>query len=69
MNNHQKYLYKKEGGFIQLIIVIIVALLLMRYFNLTFTGILDYFNLTWNDVIAWLGKALQWFKDLFNSVK
>jgi len=59
----------KEGGFIKLIILIVVVLLLMRYFNVTFTGILDYFNLTWTDITNYFYQALNWFKDLFNSVK
>lgn len=59
----------REAGFIKLIIIVIIALLLMRHFNLTFSGILDYFNLTWVDILSWLTKALEWFKDLFNSVK
>lgn len=59
----------KEGGFIKLIIVIIVALLLMRHFGFTITGILNYFNLTWAEIMGWLASALNWFKDLFNSVK
>ena len=59
----------KEGGFIKLIIVIVVALLLMKYFDLTITGILNYFHLTWPEIIAWFQGALNWLKDLFNSVK
>ncbi|KKR62653.1 hypothetical protein A2643_03840 [Candidatus Nomurabacteria bacterium RIFCSPHIGHO2_01_FULL_39_220] len=59
----------KQSGFLKIIIIIVVALLLMRYFGITFSGILDYFHLTWIDVIGWLKKALDWFKDLFNSVK
>ena len=58
-----------QAGFLQLIIIIVVVLLLMRYFGITFSGILDYFHLTWLDVLGWLKRALEWFKDLFNSVK
>ena len=65
---NREYLHNKEG-FIKLLIIVIVALLLMRYFHVTFSGILNYFHLTWNDVIVWLVKALEWFKNLFNSVK
>lgn len=59
----------KQGGFIKLIILVVIALLLMRHFGWTFSGILEYFNLTWVEVIDWCKKALVWFKDLFNSVK
>lgn len=66
MINHIK---NKEGGFLKLIIFIIVVLLLMRYFNITITGILAYFHITWPEIIGWFKQALDWFKDLFNSVK
>ncbi|KKP86353.1 MAG: hypothetical protein UR90_C0032G0009 [Parcubacteria group bacterium GW2011_GWC1_35_8] len=59
----------REGGFIKLIILIIVVLLLMRYFNLTITGVLSYFHLTWTDIMNWFNQALNWLKDLFISVK
>lgn len=59
----------QQGGFIKLIIVIVVALLLMKYFGITITGILAYFHLTWPEIINWFQQALNWFKDLFNSVK
>ena len=58
-----------QAGFLKLIIIIIIALLLMRHFNITISGILAYFNLTWPGIIAWFRWALNWFKDLFNSVK
>lgn len=59
----------QKGGFIKLIIIIVVALLLMRHFGVTITGILNYFNLTWAEIMGWFANALNWFKDLFNSVK
>ena len=59
---------KKEQGFIQLIVVIIVGLLLMRYFGLTFSGIMDYFGVTVADLSNWLKKGMEWFKELFASV-
>ena len=59
---------KKEQGFIQLIIIIVIALLLMKYFGLTFSGILDYFGVTVSDLGNWLKKAMDWFKELFTSV-
>lgn len=52
-----------------MIIVIIVVLLIMKYMGWTFTGILEYFHLTWSEVLGWLKQALDWFKNLFNSVK
>ena len=71
MKNNIKNKNKKaeQDGFLQIIILIIIALLLMRYFNLTISGILAYFHLTWTEIINWFKEALNWFKDLFNSVK
>jgi uncharacterized membrane-anchored protein len=60
---------KKEGGFIQLIIIIVIALLLMRHFNLKISGVLAYFNLTPADVGSFIKGFFVWLKDLFNSVK
>jgi hypothetical protein len=59
----------EKGGFLQVIIIIIIALLLMRYFGLTISGILAYFHLTWPEIINWFKQALDWLKNLFNSVK
>lgn len=59
----------KKRGFLQLIIIIIVAMLLMRYFGITISGILEYFHLTWPEIINWFKQAIEWFKNLFNSVK
>ena len=58
-----------QAGFIKIIIIVIIALLLMRHFGLTFTKILTYFNLTWMEVLGWIKHSFVWFKDLFNSVK
>lgn len=60
---------KKEKGFIKLIIIIVIALLLMKYFNITISGTLEYFNLTWADILNYIKVALDWLKELFNSVK
>jgi len=58
----------KQKGFLQIIILIVIALLLMNYFHLTVSGVLNYFNLTWAEIINWLKGALDWFKSLFQSV-
>ncbi|MBI3305673.1 hypothetical protein HYZ82_00895 [Candidatus Nomurabacteria bacterium] len=58
-----------QSGFLQLIIIIIIALLIMKYFGLTFSGILAYLGLTWAEIIGWFKAALDWLKDLFISVK
>lgn len=33
----------KEGGFLEIIIIIIIALLIMRYFGITVSGVVDWF--------------------------
>lgn len=33
----------KEGGFIELIIIVVVALLVMRYFGITILGTINWF--------------------------
>jgi hypothetical protein len=39
-----KNLKNQESGFIYIIIVIVVALLLMRYMGITFTGTFEWFR-------------------------
>jgi uncharacterized protein involved in cysteine biosynthesis len=34
---------KKEAGFLEIIIIIIIALLLMRYFGITVSGVINWF--------------------------
>ncbi|HTE48406.1 MAG TPA: hypothetical protein VK675_00675 [Candidatus Paceibacterota bacterium] len=69
MMDIENKIQNKESGFIQIIIIIIIALLLMRHFGLTISGILAYFHLTWPEIIGWFQQVFNWFKDLFNSVK
>ena len=49
----------EESGFIQLIIIIIIALLVLNYFNLSISGILAYFGTSISEVITWLKTAVQ----------
>jgi hypothetical protein len=51
----------KQGGFLQIIILIIIALLIMNYFHLTISGVLAYFNTSISEIV-------DWFKSLFQSV-
>ena len=60
---------QEESGFIKLIVLIITALLLMRYFGITISGTLEYFNLTWVDILGYVKATLDWLKELFYSVK
>lgn len=34
----------KEGGFLQIIILIIIALLIMKYLGITVSGLIDWFS-------------------------
>ena len=40
----------KQGGFLELIIFIVVAFLLMRYFDLTISEIVNWLKGLWNSV-------------------
>ena len=41
IKNHKNI--KKEGGIVEIIILIIIALLIMRYFGITVSGVVDWF--------------------------
>lgn len=43
MKNKINFLRERQKGFIKLIIFIIVALLLMKYFDVTISGAIDWF--------------------------
>ena len=60
---------QKNAGFIKLILLIVIALLLMRYFGITISGTLEYFNLTWADILGYVKATLDLLKELYNSVK
>ena len=47
----------KQGGIIRLIFLIIILILLMKYFYLSFSYILNYINI-----------FLGWVKNFFNSI-
>ena len=58
-----------QAGFIKLIIIIVIALLLLKYFGLTITGIMNSLGITGADITGWIKQAVDWFKELFNSVR
>ncbi|MFA5841165.1 MAG: hypothetical protein WC847_02755 [Candidatus Paceibacterota bacterium] len=41
----------KQGGFIQIIIFIIVALLIMKYFGITISGVINWFTSFFSGVL------------------
>jgi hypothetical protein len=43
---------KKEGGFLQIIILIIIALLIMKYLGITVSGLVDWF-------VSFFGSVLR----------
>lgn len=59
----------QQGGFVQLIVLIILILLFMRHFNLTISGSLGYFNLTIGDVVQAAKNFFYWFLNLLYSVR
>jgi hypothetical protein len=42
-NNSNGLLANKQSGFLEIIIIIIIALLLMRYFGITISGVVNWF--------------------------
>ena len=52
----------RRRGFLQLIIIIIIAIALMAWFDVSITEVLDYAR---NFII----EAINWFKGIFNSVR
>ncbi|MFZ1019896.1 MAG: hypothetical protein WAN61_02815 [Minisyncoccia bacterium] len=42
---------KNQNGFIELIIIIIIALLLMRYFGITVSGVIEWFKTFFANVL------------------
>jgi hypothetical protein len=65
----KNYFKNEKGGFLQIVVLIVIALVLMRFFGITISGTLAYLNLTWADILGGLLVVLDWFKDLWNSVK
>jgi hypothetical protein len=48
-----------QGGFLELIIIIVVALLVMNYFHLTVSGVLAYFGTSVSEIVDWVKSAFQ----------
>ncbi len=49
MNMINKNFKNQQGGFLELIVVIVIVLLVMKYYGLTFTGIWNWLqNLFWS---------------------
>lgn len=41
----------KQSGFLKIIILIVIALLLMKYFNITISGVIDWFTSFFGNVL------------------
>jgi len=48
MHNNIK---NKQGGFLQLIILVLIALFIMKYYGVTISGVVDWFSNTFQDVL------------------
>ncbi|MEK7219398.1 MAG: hypothetical protein AAB687_01845 [Patescibacteria group bacterium] len=59
INNLKKINRGEEGGFIQTIILIVVALVIMNYFGLTISSILAYFGTSTSEIVTWFKTAFQ----------
>jgi hypothetical protein len=53
----------QKGGFLQLIIVIVIALVALRYYHVSFQDVLDWFK------SLSVAKLLGWLKDFLNICK
>lgn len=42
--NKIKGVKNKEGGFLELIVIIVIALVIMRYYGITITGVIHWFT-------------------------
>ncbi len=58
MNNNEI----KQGGFMQLILIIVIAFLLMRYFHITVSDIVE-----WIKSLS-VPKVIDWLKELYRSI-
>lgn len=47
----------KKGGFLEIIIVVVIALLLMKYFGITVSTVLN-----------WVKDFIEWFKLFFKDI-
>jgi hypothetical protein len=45
-------LKNKNGGFLELIIIIILAIFLLNYFHLSVDGVLNWFRVAFNNIFA-----------------
>jgi len=53
----------KQNGFFKIIIIIVIALVLLNYYHISVYDAID-----WLKSLS-LSKIIDWFKELFNSVK
>jgi hypothetical protein len=60
---------KNEGGFIQLIILIVIVLLTMRHYGVTIDSAIAWVkSLDADKVIALIKEFVNWCGDLLNSI-
>ncbi len=50
-NNQQGGPASTQGGFLQIILFIIIALLIMKYFNITISGVINWFQAFFGNVL------------------
>jgi len=41
----------KKGGFVQIILLILIALFIMKYYGVTISGVVNWFTTTFQDVL------------------
>lgn len=58
-----------QAGFIDLILLIIGALILMRYYNITVSDAVDWVkDLSLDKVIGWFKDLVDWVKDMMDNI-
>ncbi len=59
---------KKEGGFLKLIIIIVIALILLKYYHVTFYDVLAWVkSLSIDKIIGTLTKIFNWIAQLLKG--
>ena len=50
-NKKNRFASTKQGGFLEIIIIIIIALLIMKYFGVTISGAIHWFTSFFSNVL------------------
>ncbi len=70
MNTKNKFKkFSPQGGFIDMIFIIIAGLVAMRFYGVTFADLTDWLkNLNSDQIVGWFKAIMDWIKNLLESV-